>query len=159
MKLLKAFEAQFSSLIKNVDNWQDRDFIEAKFQAFDQATRAYKINTTGDVCLGDSVIYIERNWQRKAINRFGKLANVIVNYTIVEGVVISESYGAKKQQHTFTIKTKLDPRKLVKGRNLYAIGVWRKVWKNEAERLAVLDEKHCRGRAARSDRRDRIDSY
>ena len=38
---------------------------------------------------------------------------------IIEGIVINNSYGIDKNQHTFTILTNTDEKILVKGRNLY----------------------------------------
>lgn len=38
---------------------------------------------------------------------------------IIEGKVVTSSYGADKGQHTFTIQTKLGEKIMVKGRNLY----------------------------------------
>lgn len=76
----------------------------------------------------------------------------------IAGRVVKESYGAAKQQHTFTIEVlwskgikKLPPLfpLLVKGRNLYKLKTFRQPWNNERERQKVLAEKHQRGAAAR----------
>lgn len=48
-----------------------------------------------------------------------------------------------------------DEKILIKGRNLYKNGVWRKKWDNEEERKIVLDEKHERGTIARLERTKR----
>ncbi len=93
----------------------------------EKLTRAYKINTTGDACTGDNIVFVKRIWERRPINSFGKLANV------VEGEIIKDSHGRDKQQHTFTVLTKESEKILIKGRNLYGIGVWRKEWKDESE--------------------------
>lgn len=84
---------------------------------------------------------------------------------IVAGRIVKESYGAAKQQHTFTIEvlwskgTKplppLHPL-LIKGRNLYRLKTMRQKWENEAERQKVISEKHNRGAVARSTREERI---
>ncbi|KAL6551707.1 hypothetical protein OROGR_007861 [Orobanche gracilis] len=77
----------------------------------------------------------------------------------VAGRIVNESYGAAKQQHTFTVEVlwskgakRLDPLTplLVKGRNLYKMKTFRQRWENEKERLEVLAEKHKRGAAART---------
>lgn len=82
----------------------------------------------------------------------------------VAGRVVKESYGAAKQQHTFTVEVlwckgikKLPPLfpLLVKGRNLYRLKTYRQPWKNEAERRKVLAEKHRRGSVARLKRAKR----
>ncbi|XP_061341815.1 uncharacterized protein LOC133288121 isoform X2 [Gastrolobium bilobum] len=76
----------------------------------------------------------------------------------VAGRVVKESYGAAKQQHTFTVEVmwssgvrRLPPLfpLLVKGRNLYKQKTYRQRWENEADRVKVLSEKHRRGAAAR----------
>jgi len=81
----------------------------------------------------------------------------------VHGEVLRESYGADKQQHTFTIKPlnvegvnadellKKDSFR-IKGRNLYKNGVLREMSDDEAARKLVADEKHERGAAAREAR-------
>lgn len=81
----------------------------------------------------------------------------------VHGEVLRESYGADKQQHTFTIKPlnvegvnadellKKDSFR-IKGRNLYKHGVLREMSDDEAARKLVADEKHERGAAAREAR-------
>ena len=85
------------------------------------------------------------------------------------GRIIRESYGALKQQHTFTVEvlwsSGLRPKQplenlLIKGRNLYrAVGgrtVRRRPWADEMLRRSVLGEKHERGAAARGVREVRV---
>ncbi|PHT45851.1 hypothetical protein CQW23_15009 [Capsicum baccatum] len=84
---------------------------------------------------------------------------------IVAGRIVKESYGAKKQQHTFTVEVlwskgekplpPLHPL-LIKGRNLYRLKTLRQKWDDEAERLKILSEKHARGSVARSNRETRV---
>lgn len=72
-----------------------------------------------------------------------------------------ESYGAKKQQHTFSL-TVIEsegedaPSKGAtikrKGRNLYKGLIGRAVWHDESARNEVAAEKHARGHAARQER-------
>ncbi|MQM05502.1 hypothetical protein Taro_038311 [Colocasia esculenta] len=71
----------------------------------------------------------------------------------VAGRIVKESYGAAKQQHTFT------------GRNLYRLKTMRQYtyphpqfqrWDDEEERNRVLQEKHRRGGIARYSREVRI---
>uniref|UniRef100_A0A0D9XJ98 C3H1-type domain-containing protein n=1 Tax=Leersia perrieri TaxID=77586 RepID=A0A0D9XJ98_9ORYZ len=81
------------------------------------------------------------------------------------GRIIKESYGTKKQQHTFTIEIlwskghkpwpPLHPL-LIKGRNLCKDKTMRQPWPDEAERNRVLQEKHARGYVARKTREVRI---
>ncbi|KAL7101313.1 hypothetical protein ACP275_08G047200 [Erythranthe tilingii] len=116
---------------------------------------SFIINCTGDVCMGDVVLFKQKVHQNS--DKIPRSRSV--RWRTVAGRVIKESYGAAKQQHTFTVEvlwsrgTKmLDPLfpLLVKGRNLYKMKTFRQRWKNEEERLEVLSEKHKRGAAARS---------
>ena len=152
--LLKSFQERFDALLDTVDEWRERDAAEASIGRETKATRAYRINCTGDVVAGDEIMFIKRIWDRVTVNSYGKKANVVVEFELVEGVVVGESYGSKRGQHTFTIKTNDDTFR-IKGRNLYAVGVWRKGWKDEEERNTVADDKHSRGRVARSEQRRR----
>ncbi|KAM7510363.1 hypothetical protein LguiB_009238 [Lonicera macranthoides] len=116
---------------------------------------SFNINCTGDVCKGDVVLF-----SQKVYGKFDKVmrtGNPLGKRTVA-GRIVKESYGAAKQQHTFTVEVlwskglkKLPPLfpLLVKGRNLYKLKTYRQRWKNEAERSKVLDEKHKRGAAAR----------
>ncbi|KAI3500495.1 hypothetical protein L1887_36317 [Cichorium endivia] len=120
---------------------------------------SFSINCTGDACKGDVVLF-----KQKIYNKFDKVVNGrnIVGKRTVAGRIVKESYGASKQQHTFTVEVlwnkgskRLPPLStlLVKGRNLYRYGTYRQAWENEAERSKVLQEKHTRGDAARHKRK------
>ncbi|XP_076945786.1 zinc finger CCCH domain-containing protein 62-like [Bidens hawaiensis] len=121
---------------------------------------SFSINCTGDVCKGDVVLF-----RQKAHKKQGK----IVGKRTVAGRIVNESYGTSKQQHTFTVEVlwskpfnrNLPPLSalLVKGRNLYRLGTYRQPWRNEAERVKVLGEKHTRGDAARHKRKLRQTEY
>ncbi|KAJ0980976.1 hypothetical protein J5N97_009231 [Dioscorea zingiberensis] len=116
---------------------------------------SFVINCTGDACKGDVVLFMQRIFAKFDIVTRG--ANVI-GKRIVAGRIVKESYGAAKQQHTFTVEIlwsegvqalpPLFPLR-VKGRNLYRLKTFRQPWTDEAERSKVLDEKHKRGAAAR----------
>ncbi|KAK7406576.1 hypothetical protein VNO78_08204 [Psophocarpus tetragonolobus] len=119
---------------------------------------SFTVNCTGDVCMGDVVLFRQKVYEKfDKVTRHGKnLGN-----RTVAGRIVKESYGAAKQQHTFTVEVfwssgvrKLPPLSplLVKGRNLYKQKTYRQRWKNEADRIEVLREKHKRGAAARSKR-------
>ncbi|KAL5992684.1 hypothetical protein ACLOJK_013603 [Asimina triloba] len=108
-----------------------------------------------DVCKGDVVLFTQRVYKKFDI--VSRAGDPIGKRTIA-GRVVKESYGAAKQQHTFTVEIlwckgvkKLPPLfpLLVKGRNLYRLKTFRQRWDDEAERLKVLAEKHRRGAAAR----------
>ncbi|OAY70675.1 Zinc finger CCCH domain-containing protein 62 [Ananas comosus] len=116
---------------------------------------SFSMNCTGDVCKGDIILFKQRVYRKFGLARRGA---DIIGKRVVAGRVVKESYGADKQQHTFTVEVlwskgvkPLPPLfpLLVKGRNLYRLKTFRQCWQNEAERLEVLAEKHKRGAAAR----------
>lgn len=116
---------------------------------------SFVFNCTGDVCKGDVILFNQRVYGKFDIVTRG--ANIIGRRTVA-GRVVKESYGAAKQQHTFTVEVlwskgvkALPPLfpLLVKGRNLYRLKTFRQSWSNESERSEVLAEKHRRGAAAR----------
>ncbi|KAF7828749.1 CDPK-related kinase 5-like [Senna tora] len=118
---------------------------------------SFIVECTGDVCQGD-VFCSDRAFMK--MTRHGRH----MGKRTVAGRVVKESYGAAKQQHTFTVEViwscgvkKLPPLfpLLVKGRNLYKLKTYRQRWKNEAERVEVLSEKHQRGAEARLTRASR----
>lgn len=104
----------------------------------------YSIDCTGDACIGDEVRFSRAIWS----GNYPK-AKFIENL-IVEGTIINDSYGAAEQQHTFTLQYENGKVSLIKGRNLYENGIWRKRWLNEKAREVVLKNKHDRGREARA---------
>ncbi|KAJ8546141.1 hypothetical protein K7X08_018724 [Anisodus acutangulus] len=122
---------------------------------------SFTINCTGDVCKGDVVLF-----KQKVYKKFDKMTRggEPLGKRTIAGRIVKESYGAAKQQHTFTVEVlwsqgvkQLPPLfpLLVKGRNLYKLRTFRQRWKDEEERLEVLAEKHKRGEAARSIRATR----
>jgi hypothetical protein len=122
--------------------------------AFQESTYSgddtYTINCTGDVCSGDEIAF-ERarftgSYRRPQFDGF----------ELICGRVERESYGAQRQQHTFTLRLPDGSTTLIKGRNLYKNGVWRKPWPDESARVASLHEKHARGRVARAQKERRM---
>lgn len=105
--------------------------IEAKLS--EPAPEGYDINCTGDCVIGDEVTFFHG---AKASERFF-------------GIIRKESYGAEKQQHTFTIELGSGEMMLIKGRNLYKQAILRKKWSDESLRVLFLKEKHERGEKAR----------
>lgn len=107
---------------------------------------------TGDVCAGDTIVFEEAVFEgsfRKP--RFAGDRKIAAH-------VLKDSYGADKQQHTFSLEIiwcrghdPIAPGKRIrrKGRNVYRNGTKRMPWANEAERGVSLDEKHQRGDKAR----------
>lgn len=115
------------------------------------------INATGDIVQGDRVKFTEAVFTGSFKNP--KFAG---NRTIVADV-INDSYGADKQQHTFTImpieatgtnanEITIGKNTTRKGRNIYKNGTERLEWQNENQRDEFADEKHNRGNAARAER-------
>jgi hypothetical protein len=116
------------------------------------------IDCTGDVVSGDIISFTESVFggsHRKPI------------YLGDRGIiaeVLRDSYGADKQQHTFTLRVisseGVDPlaagtETRRKGRNVYKNGTKRARWNDEAARKTAADEKHRRGDAARAVRTQR----
>lgn len=101
------------------------------------------INCTGDCVVGDEVRFERAEFT-------GSFRNAkFAGFEQITGKIIADSYGCEKQQHTFTIEQVDGSKFLIKGRNLYANGVYRKMWQDETLRHAAADEKHARGNRAR----------
>lgn len=109
----------------------------------------YFIDCTGDAVIGDEVKF------SRAIFSGPHTNPKLEGYEIISGQIISESYGQKKQQHTFTLLLADGRKTRIKGRNLYRHGVWRRKWEDEKERSKALAEKHERGSSARRLRNER----
>lgn len=114
----------------------------------------YSIRCTGDACVGDEVRFERATFTGGSFGRFRSKPK-FAGFETVTGKIVRDSYGADKQQHTFTIEHSDGSTLRIKGRNLYANGTWRKPWADERERHAVLNEKHTRGDRARADREAR----
>ena len=111
--------------------------------------KVYKINTTGDAVVGDEVSF------DRAIFSGSFRKPKFEGYQNIKGKIIKDSYGADKQQHTFTIEMPDGSKTRIKGRNLYKEGTYRKPWKDESLRKGVAEEKHQRGDVARKIRATR----
>lgn len=101
-------------------------------------------------CTGDCVVGDEVRFDRAEFGGSFRRPTFL-GFERVTGRIVADSYGADKQQHTFTILLANGEKTLIKGRNLYK-GVWRKPWADEAARGVVADEKHVRGDVARRQR-------
>lgn len=110
----------------------------------------YHIDATGDVVVGDEVRFDRATFT-------GSFKNAkFAGYERVTAKVIKDSYGQDKQQHTFTLQFEDGTTSRIKGRNLYANGVWRKPWENEEDRVLAQEDTHLRGDVAREERRQRL---
>ncbi|KAJ7963322.1 Zinc finger CCCH domain-containing protein 62 [Quillaja saponaria] len=125
---------------------------------------SFVLNCKGDACTGDVVLFEQNVYEM--FNIASRSAGAPpCGKRIVAGRILKESYGAAKQQHTFTIEVlwskgekpypPLHPL-LIKGRNLYRLKTLRQRWDDEEERQIILMDKHSRGFVARSDREVRI---
>ena len=111
----------------------------------------FTINCSGDVCAGDIIMF-----ERDIFTGHYKNAKFSHKQKII-AEVLKDSYGAKKQQHTFTLRIiwdsdnsyDKDQNIRIKGRVLYRNGVLRRKWYDETNRLNVLEDKHLRGNGAR----------
>ncbi|XP_059458027.1 zinc finger CCCH domain-containing protein 62-like [Corylus avellana] len=125
---------------------------------------SFVLNCKGDACTGDVVMF-EQNVYEMFNIASRSASGPPCGTRIVAGRIVKESYGAAKQQHTFTIEVlwskgekpfpPLHPL-LIKGRNLYRLKTLRQRWEDEGERRKILMDKHSRGCVARSDREARI---
>ncbi|RDX84763.1 Zinc finger CCCH domain-containing protein 62, partial [Mucuna pruriens] len=125
---------------------------------------SFVLNCKGDACAGDVVLF-EQNVYEMFNIASRSASGPPCGKRIVAGRIVKESYGAAKQQHTFTIEVlwskgekPLPPLYplLIKGRNLYKLKTLRQKWEDEAKRQKILMEKHSRGTVARADREVRI---
>jgi hypothetical protein len=113
------------------------------------------INCTGDAVVGDTIRFVENVFE----GSFYSPCFLGKREVIAE--IVADSYGAKKQQHTFTLKiiksAGCKPLEIAskirrKGRNIYRNGTERLKWENESQRDAVAAEKHLRGDVVRARR-------
>ena len=119
----------------------------------------FTINCTGDVVAGDHIRFSEGVFSgsyRKPKYQGER---------IIEALVVRDSYGEAKQQHTFTLEVTASEGEdalLVgktirrKGRNVYRNDAQRKPWADETQRGEALEEKHQRGDNARAARQHRL---
>ncbi|KAL8539176.1 hypothetical protein ACS0TY_000972 [Phlomoides rotata] len=121
---------------------------------------SFVLNCKGDACMGDVVMFKQKVYKKSGTSRSVKVGPC--GTRVVAGRIVTESYGAAKQQHTFTIEVLwsrgeklLRPLRplLIKGRNLYRLRTMRQKWEDEGERQKILLEKHARGSAARLKRK------
>jgi hypothetical protein len=109
-------------------------------------TNPYIIDCTGDAVAGDEVTFDRAVF-------VGSYPNSKFSHNeTVEAIIVAESYGEKKQQHTFTLELPNGKKTRIKGRNLYRNELFRKPWASESKRVEALQEKHQRGDLARTER-------
>lgn len=110
---------------------------------------------TDDVVTGDMIC-----WTETVFEGSYRRAKPVGERKIT-AIVKRDSYGAAKQQHTFTLEVvecsgrdpiEVGARIWRKCRVIYRNGVERCLWWNETNRIVVADEKHARGDEAREQR-------
>jgi hypothetical protein len=106
----------------------------------------YSVNCTGDVVVGDRIEF------DRAVFGGSYRHPVFLENETVQALVLRESYGRQKQQHTFTLQRADGTTFRIKGRNIYRNGTKRQPWANESLRHEAESEKHARGDRARSAR-------
>ena len=117
--------------------------------------KKFSVNCTGDCCVGDIV-----QFEKAVFGGSYRKPKFLYNEQIT-AEILKDSYGADKQQHTFTIQIlaidgkKENKKTTIKGRNIYRNGTQRIKWINEGARLNSIEEKHGRGDQARKDKFDR----
>ncbi|KAI3455650.1 hypothetical protein Pfo_012313 [Paulownia fortunei] len=126
---------------------------------------SFVLNCKGDACMGDIVMFEQNVYEMFNIASRSANGRPPCGTRVVAGRIVKESYGAAKQQHTFTIEVlwskgekplpPLHPL-LIKGRNLYRLKTMRQKWEDEGERQKILSEKHARGGVARLNKEARI---
>lgn len=110
------------------------------------------IDLNKDACIDDVIIFQQAifggSWKKPKF----------LGYNTRICKVLNESYGAEKQQHTFTLKDLENQEEFrIKGRNIYGNGFAR-IKGNQKEELArveIATEKHTRGDIAREMRKIR----
>ena len=117
--------------------------------------RKFSLDCKGDVCQGDEILFTE-----SVFGAFSRNGAPFLGNRRIAAIVIKDSYGAAKQQHTFTLKIigsdGYDPIRRGnvirrKGRNIYKNGTMRQA-RDEDERAKSLNAKHIRGAQARKAR-------
>jgi len=118
----------------------------------------FTIDCTGDVVVGDTILFTETVWRGNYKSPINEGERTII------AEVVKDSYGEKKQQHTFSLKVisscdfKPLRRKIIirrKGRNVYRNRTMRLLWECKKARTFALNEKHSRGNQARALRKIR----
>lgn len=118
----------------------------------------FSIDCTGDVVTGDVIEFSE------AVFGGSHRRPQYLGDRLVQARVLRDSYGADRQQHTFTILILASSgvqalgtgaQTTRKGRNVYRHGTRRQPWHDEAARRQTAAEKHARGDLARATRDER----
>ena len=142
----KAFESFFKTVKTKEEDGRVAIYRKTSKNYPIKSKGSFNIVSTGDVVVGDHVKFERDIW-----GGTWKKPKHLGTETI-EAIVIRDSYGKDKQQHTFTLEVYDGSELRIKGRNLYKHGVFRKKWRNEDERKTAIEEKHDRGDMARKAR-------
>jgi len=123
----------------------------------------FTIDCNNDVVTGDTILFIEAVFERP----YNRMNPKIKGNRRIVALILGDSYGEKKQQHTYMLKVlysdgtdhlEINQQIKRKGRNIYRYkSLVRLRWDDEGERQSARDEKHKRGRAARAARTERLE--
>jgi len=135
--------------IQNAYNNSQREELELMYKEAEEL--GYTENITGNATQGDDIAFVEAVFSGSyPRSRFS-------HFEMIYGLIVNDSYGKAKQQHTFSIETQSGSVIRRKGRNVYKYTTLAKP-RNEEERQINLEDKYERGVKARQDRKDRIDA-
>lgn len=143
-------------------NWWNKQGVAGIGMLPEMASDSFDIDATGDVVTGDVIRFDEAVFGGSHRNPSLK------GHRTITARVVKDSYGADKQQHTFSLvilrsegtdadKYPAGSKTTRKGRNVYRNRVMRQRWQDESLRHQVATEKHARGDAARARRQIRWD--
>ncbi|MCF8237687.1 MAG: hypothetical protein K9I85_05995 [Saprospiraceae bacterium] len=149
-----------AGLVAGMNYWNKRNKSISGFEIPEMVGPAFNRDATGDVVAGDVIEFKEAVFEGSF-----KKPRYVGDRTI-QARVLKESYGADKQQHTFTLEilsstganaNEYKPGQTTrrKGRNIYKNGTYRQSWADESLRESVANEKHDRGGRARTVRDQR----
>lgn len=159
LKLLPEAQEAYDDLLNSISDCRSISERELSLKETARLTRTYQFNAVGDCCPGDRIAFVKRLSARGAVSRHGAFGNLVSGYQIVEGEIVREFSVNDTRQHTFTVLMECGERVLIKARNLYAVGVWRKAWSDESQRAEIMLERHNRTIANQQAATDRPDSY
>lgn len=159
LKLLAEAQEAYDDLLNSVSDCRSISERELSLKEIARLTRTYQFNAVGDCRPGDLIAFVKRLSARGAVSRHGAFGNLVSGYQIVEGQIVKEFGANDSRQHTFTVLMECGERVLIKARNLYAVGVWRKAWSDESQRAEITSKRNNRTIASQQSVTDRPETY
>jgi hypothetical protein len=105
----------------------------------------------------DAVVGDEVRFDRSQYDGDSRKTAKFSGFERVTGKIIRESYGERTQKHFFSLSLPDGSTTRIESHNLYANGLWRKKWANEADRGVALDETHELSMAALAAQQARLE--